>query len=69
MGEFQPFFRKYKKFKRVFLNKKNLETDYPSRAIEVFRRFHFDLWTKNRNFVFYLTRNCKKAVPISPKES
>ncbi len=42
-------------------NKKFLETDYPRcRAIEVFRQFHFGLGTKNRNFVFYLTQNCRK---------
>ncbi len=48
-------------------NKKILENNYPhSRAIEVFRRpdnyrDHFAFEPKNRNFVFYLTKNCRKC--------
>ena len=37
-------------------------------SIRVFRWFHFDLKVKNQNFIAFLSRNCEKAIPTSPKE-
>jgi len=62
-------------YNTLSINKKFLETDYPrDRAIGVFpaspagrRRFHFGLRAKNRNFVFYLTRNCEKRFRPLPR--